>query len=138
MNKYNLEDIKLGMMEEFKVKVTQEMQDKFREISGDVNPMHSNCKFAQKQGFSNVLVYGMLTAAFFSKLVGVYLPGEKCLFQECKDIKFHLPVYINDELNVKGEIVDIDERFRRITIKALIYNKDEKKVCSAKLIVGII
>jgi len=138
MNNYKFDDIKLNMQEEFNVEITQNMQESFREISGDINPMHSNVEFAKAKGFDNILVFGMLTASFFSKLVGVYLPGENCLFQECKEIKFHKPVFIGDVLTVTGTVVEIDERFRRITIKSIIRNQNNVKVCSGKLIVGVL
>ena len=137
MNEYKLEDIQLGMKEEFKVLITEKMQNDFREISGDINPMHSSKEFAEKKGFKDKLVFGMLTASFFSKLLGVYLPGENCLFQECKNIRFHKPVFVVDELNVIGEVTEIDDRFERITIKGTIRNQNGDRVCSATLIAGI-
>ena len=102
MNEYEFKDLKIGMIEEFSVKMIEEMQNDFRKITGDINPMHSSKEFAKQRGFSDKLVFGMLTASFFSKLVGVYLPGKNCLFQECKDIRFHSPVFVGDELTVKG------------------------------------
>ena len=42
MNHYTLSDIKMGMKESFSVKITQEQQDMFTQLSGDVNPMHLN------------------------------------------------------------------------------------------------
>ena len=138
MNEYKFEDIKLNMIEEFEVKITQKMQDDFKNNIGDINPIHSDKEFAKNKGFDNVLVFGMLTASFFSKLVGVYLPGKNAIFQECKNLMFHNPVFIGDTLCVKGEVTEIDERFKRITIKAIIRNQNNKKVCSAKLIAGVI
>lgn len=130
MNEYKLEDIKLNMQENFTVQITEKMQDDFRKTTGDVNPMHSNQEYAKEQGFSNPLVFGMLTTSFFSTLVGVYLPGKNSLFQECKDIRFHSPVFVGDTLTVNGKVTEIDDRFNRVTIKADIRNQDKKKVCS--------
>lgn len=138
MREYQLSDIKIGMTEEFKVQIIEKMQNDFREITGDINPMHSDETFAKEKGFENKLVFGMLTASFFSTLVGVYLPGKNCLFQECKDIRFSSPVFVGDELTVKGEVIEIDDRFQRITIKATIRNQNQKKVCSGKLIAGVL
>lgn len=138
MREYQLKDIKIGMTEEFKVQITEKMQNDFREITGDINPMHSDETFAKEKGFENKLVFGMLTASFFSTLVGVYLPGKNCLFQECKDIRFSSPVFVGDELTIKGEVIEIDDRFQRITIKATIRNQNQKKVCSGKLIAGVL
>ncbi len=138
MNEYKIEDIEIGMKEEFKVQITEKMQNEFRDNTGDINPMHSDPDFAKEKGFDDTLVFGMLTASFFSTLVGVYLPGKNCLFQECKNIRFHNPVFIGDQLTIQGEVIEIDERFKRITIKAIIRKQDQKKVCSAKLMVGVI
>ncbi len=138
MNEYKLEDMYVGMTEEFSVEITERMQNNFRESTGDINPIHSDKNFAKEKGFDNVLVFGMLTASFFSTLVGVYLPGKNCLFQECKDIRFHSPVFIGDSLKITGQVVEIDNRFNRITVKASIRNQEGKKVCSAKLIAGVL
>lgn len=138
MKEYQLKDIKIGMIEEFKVQITEKMQNDFRENTGDINPMHSDENFAKEKGFEKTLVFGMLTASFFSTLVGVYLPGKNCLFQECKDIRFSSPVFVGDELTVQGEVIEIDERFKRITIKVTIRNQEQKKVCSGKLIAGVL
>ena len=138
MNEYKLEDMYVGMTEEFSVEITEGMQNNFRESTGDINPIHSDKNFAKEKGFDNVLVFGMLTASFFSTLVGVYLPGKNCLFQECKDIRFHSPVFIGDSLKITGQVVEIDNRFNRITVKASIRNQEGKKVCSAKLIAGVL
>ena len=86
--------------------------------------------------YENKLVYGMLSASFYSRLVGVYLPGEYCIFQGC-DTSFNAPVYIGDELTVYGEIVEKHEGFRRIKIKAYIKNQKGKKVSRATLLVGV-
>ena len=137
MKEYELKDMQHGMTAEFSVIITEEMQNQFREITGDVNPMHHSKEFALEKGFPDKLVFGMLTASFFSTLVGVYLPGKNCLFQECQNIRFHAPVFVTDKLTIKGEVAEIDERFGRITVKATVRNQENKKVCSAKLIAGV-
>jgi len=92
MNEYTLESISINQKEEFTVKITASMLDMFREITGDENPMHTDDTYAKKQGYESRIAYGMLTASFYSTLVGVYLPGKYCIFQECK-ISFNKPVY---------------------------------------------
>lgn len=136
-NQYCFEEIILGMEESFQVKITKDKQDAFTILSGDINPMHIDSEFAMQRGYKDCLVYGMCTASVYSALVGVYLPGEKCLFHECS-IQWPKPVYIGDELTVYGKVAEIDERSRRITIKAYIRNQDGIKVSRAKLIVGIL
>lgn len=137
MNEYTLNTISVGTHESFKVKMTDDMQKSFMRITDDVNPMHIDQNYAESNGFDDKIVYGMLTASFYSTLVGVYLPGKYCLLQEC-DVSFSKPVYIGDVLTVFGEVVDIHEAFKRITIKASIKNQDGKKVSKAKIVAGII
>ena len=49
-NKYSFEEIKIGLQEQFDCTVTQEMQDAFTVLSGDVNPMHTDAEFARRGG----------------------------------------------------------------------------------------
>ena len=136
MNHYRLEDIRLSMKESFSVQITENVQKMFTELSGDVNPMHLNKDICISGGYRDKLVYGMATASYYSTLVGVYLPGEKCLFHKC-EVEWPAPVYIGDTLTVTGVVKEIDEQFRRIHIKAFIRNQDGVKVSRAKLVVGV-
>ena len=137
MNHYTFEELSVGMEESFSVTVTEEMHNKFTELSGDVNPMHLSEEYAKKHGYAGKLVYGMLTASFYSTLVGVYLPGEHCVFHEIRST-FNAPVYAGDTLTVHGEIVQIHEDFRRIKIKAYIVNQEGTKVSLSTLTVGVV
>ena len=112
------------------------MVDTFVELSGDRNTMHTDQSFAINYGFPDRLVHGMLTASFYSKLVGMYLPGAFALFQEVS-ISFTAPVYPGDTLTIKGEVVAIHEVYRQIEIKASITNQHGKKVSRAKIRTGI-
>lgn len=136
MNSYFFDELNCGMFESFEVEITKELHDGFTRISGDNNPMHMSDEYARENGYEAKLVYGMLTASFYSKLVGVYLPGEHCLFHEINST-FNSPVYIGDRLTVYGEITELHEVFKRVKIKAYIKNQNGKKVSRATLIVGV-
>ena len=82
------------------------------------------------------VVYGMLTSSFYSTLVGVYLPGENCLLQEIK-ISFNNPLYIDEEIVVAGIVVEKDDTFKRVEIKASIKTIDGKIVSKARIKVGV-
>lgn len=136
MKEYTFDEITVGLSESFSVQVTKEMQDCFTHITGDVNPMHIDCAYAQSKGFDGCLVYGMLTASFYSTLVGVYLPGKECLFYSC-DTLFNKPVYINDVLEISGTVIEKETVPRkRIVVRAIIRNQRREAVSRAKLLVG--
>ncbi len=137
MNKYTFEELSIGQSESFEVTVTSEMMDSFLKISGDCNPLHNDEEFARSQGYEQKVVYGLLTASFISKLVGVLLPGEKCLLQGL-EVKFLRPVYAGDTLTVTGSVDELHESVKRASIKVLIVNQNDKKVLKGKAEVGFL
>jgi len=136
MNNYCYDEIVIGQTDRFSIQITQEMQNAFLDITGDNNPMHIDEAYAQSKGFRGKLVYGMLTASFYSTFVGVLLPGKKCLLQDA-EIKFRKPVFIGDVLEIKGECVDKYDTFKQLLLKVKIYNQNKELVSSAKLNVAV-
>lgn len=137
MNNYTFDELYIGLKEEFEVTVTEEKMKQFENISGDINPLHINKEYANSKNMPDRVVYGMLTSSFYSTLVGVYLPGEKCLLQGI-DINFKLPVFIGEKLKVVGEVKYLNEAYKVMEIKAFIKNEKGKKVSTALIKVGII
>lgn len=165
MNAYRFSDLKLGMTEEFctaavrrggavvhnsetiacghaggqtdyPLEISRESLDLFRDLTGDISPIHTDGDYARERGFAGRVCYGMLTSAFYSTLVGVYLPGKYALFQEAH-ISMAKPVYIGDRLSVTGKITELNEALKRITIKARIRNQKGETVSRATLAVGV-
>lgn len=135
MKHYNFEDIEIGMTESFKSSITEEKMELFATLSGDLNPMHVDANYAKMGGYKDRLVYGMLASSFYSTLVGMYLPGEKCLLNKC-DVDYRKPVYIGDELVITGEVIDKRAATRRIKIKAKAINQEGVTVNTAEITVS--
>lgn len=136
MNYYSIDELEVGKEEKFTVYITEDMQKSFMMLTGDINPMHLDEEYAKENGFHNRIVYGMLTASFYSTLAGVYLPGKRCLLLEC-NAAFKKPVYIGDKLTITGQIKEKDERLNRVIIKAYITNQNGIKVSRATMITEI-
>lgn len=136
MNRYCFDEIEIGMEEAFRVTVTQEMMDRFREITGDCNPLHADTAFAKKKGYAGCVAYGMLTASFLSTLAGVYLPGERSLIHSVQT-KFVKPVFVGDLLTVTGTVQEKNELFSVITLKVVIQNQKEEKVLRGSMQIGV-
>lgn len=136
-NEFTLEDLQIGQQEQFTVSVTEEKQSLFTSLSGDVNPLHLDRDYAQSKGFDDCVVYGMCTASFYSTLVGVYLPGMRCLFIEAC-IQWPSPVYIGDTIQISGEITSLDLRFRLVELRVVIINQHGKVVSKGKLKVKVL
>lgn len=135
MNEYCYDNIKIGLVESFTVQITEDMMQKFRDISGDENPMHIDEKYAQAHGCRYRLVYGMLTSSFYSKFAGEFLPGKFCVLKSVESF-FDRPVYVGDVLTVSGRVKDKDERFQQVLVKVKITNQDGKTVSRANILAG--
>jgi 3-hydroxybutyryl-CoA dehydratase len=136
MKEYRLTDIHPGLNHSFEIKLTDEMMDAFKNITGDLNPLHTQPDFAASYGFRDRVAYGMLVNSFYSTLVGMYLPGKYALFQSI-DIAFAAPVFIGDTLTVFGEVSAVHIVYKQIEIKGFIINQDGVKVSRAKIKTGI-
>ncbi|MEG1558150.1 MAG: MaoC family dehydratase [Oscillospiraceae bacterium] len=137
MKEYTISSIELGMSESFCVTVSDEMLMGFRNISGDINPLHNDEEFAKTAGYKSRVVFGMLCASLFSTLAGVYLPGKYCLLHELTT-KFKKPVFVGDTLTVFGTVTEKSAALRRITVSAKIVNQDGVLVNKASIKAGIL
>ncbi len=134
MNEYKISEIEVGDSVSFEKCISTDMEDCFREITGDINPLHWNDKYAAEIGkFKSHVVFGMLTASLYSTLAGVYLPGKYSLIHSIDDLQFREPVYAGDLLQITGKVIEKDEQLGLIIIKAGIHNQDNKCVSKAKM-----
>jgi len=118
------------------LEISQNTLDMFRDLTGDISSIHVDERYARERGYEGRVCYGMLTSAFYSTLVGVYLPGKYALFQEAH-ISMTKPVYIGDRLSVTGKITELHEQLKRVTIKARIRNQKGETVSRATLVAGV-
>lgn len=118
---YKFADIKLGEKKQFKVIITESMVDEFARLSGDYNPLHTDEQYASSTKFKKRVCHGMLLASFFSRLVGMYMPGKNALYM-AQSLKFVSPCFINDEITVEGEVLEKSDATRIITLKTKIIN----------------
>lgn len=137
MNQFLYNEIEIGQEVGFYATVTQEMVDAFCNMSGDINPLHTNLEFAKESGYNSCVVYGMLTASFMSTLAGVYMPGKWCLLQEVKT-SFTAPVFVGDVLKITGKVVNKHDAFKQIEVKARVANQEGKCVCRAGIKAGVL
>lgn len=137
MNHWTYDELQVGHEEVFQVEITDTMMEQFYQITGDKNPLHRDKDFAVQRGFSDRVVYGMLSASFLSTLAGVYLPGENSLVHEVES-KFVKPVFVGDILDIKGVIVERNDLFQQIVIKVQVTNQNSEKVLRGKMKVGVL
>jgi 3-hydroxybutyryl-CoA dehydratase len=136
MNSYTFNDLYVGLSSSFNIKIDLNISKNFINICKDTNPLHVDSEYAKNKGFKDKLIHGMLTSSFYSTLVGMYLPGKYSILHSIK-INFSKPVYINELLNVYGEIVFINKAYKQIEMKAYIKN-DKEKISKAIIKIGLL
>jgi len=137
MKEYTYDKISVGQVVEFSVQLDLEKMDAFLSITGDKNPLHTSDIYAKESlGYTGRVAYGMLTASFLSTLAGMYLPGKNSLLHSV-EVKFTKPVFPPDTLIIHGEVVEKEDKFRILKVKASITNGSGEKVCRASMQVGV-
>ena len=121
-----LKDIKIGQKKSFEVVVTKSMVDDFAKLSGDNNPLHMDENYAKSNNFKGRVCHGMLLASFFSRLAGMYIPGKNALYFS-QSLKFQYPCFVNDRIEIHGEVIDKSLATKIITLKTTII-KDKRQI----------
>ena len=120
-----INNLHIGQKAEFLEIISESRVQEFAKLSGDFNPHHMDEEYAKKTKYEKRICHGMLLASFFSKLVGMYLPGKNALYFS-QNLNFVGPCFIGDKIIVKGEIIDKSEATKMIKIKTTIKNIEGK------------
>lgn len=122
---YSLDDIEPGLTKKFRVNVTESLTNEFAKITGDYSPIHMEEVFARTTKFKQRISHGMLVGSFFSRLVGMHLPGKNGLLLSYS-IKHLLPCFLDQEIVVEGIVTEKSTSTRIITLKATVTESSGK------------
>ena len=100
--------MKLKIGESYKEEfiITQEMVNKFAELSGDKNPLHIDKKFASKTRFKKPIVHGLFSVTSFGKVMGTKFPGSGSIHVG-QNLSFKRPLYPDRKYVVRIELIKI-------------------------------
>jgi 3-hydroxybutyryl-CoA dehydratase len=122
---YSLDDIEPGLTKKFRVKVTESLVNEFAKITGDYSPIHMEEAYAGTTKFKQRISHGMLVGSFFSRLVGMHLPGKNGVLLSYS-IKHLLPCFLDQEIVVEGIVTEKSTSTRIITLKATVTDSSGK------------
>ena len=129
---YKLDDIRPGLTENFKIKVTESMTEEFAKLTGDYSPLHMEEEYARSTKFGRRICHGMLVGSFFSRLVGMHLPGKYGLLLSYS-LKHSLPCFLDQEIIIEGRVVDKSSATRIITVRATVTDNFGKIIVNGTL-----
>ena len=122
---YRLDDIEPGLTKNFRVNISESLVNEFAKITGDFSPIHMEEGFARTTKFKQRISHGMLVGSFFSRLVGMHLPGKNGVLLSYS-INHLLPCFLDQEILVKGVVMDKSSSTRIITLKATVTDSSGK------------
>jgi len=122
-NEYKFDEIKIGLEHKFTEAITESTLDRFASLSGDHNPLHMDENYAKNTQFKKRVCHGMLLASFFSKLVGMHIPGRNALYFS-QTLNFQNPCFVGDTVTVHGQVIDKSDSTKILTIKTSVHNQE--------------
>lgn len=130
-------DIKVGDRAELRHTLTQDDIDAFARLTGDYNPLHVDAEFARKTMFRKPVVHGMVSASFFSTIIGTLLPGSGALWTS-QTLEFLLPAFVGDELTISGVVEQKSAATRVLVLKTTVVNQHGHQVVTGRSSVKVL
>ena len=130
-SEYSFDEIELGMQKSFKVDISKNMLDVFGRDTGDYNPLHMSEEYASSTSFKKRVCSGMFLSSFFSRLVGMYLPGKHALHIS-QSLNFVNPCFIGETITVGGKVIDKSPATKIIKLETTITNESGKRIIDGK------
>jgi 3-hydroxybutyryl-CoA dehydratase len=124
---YSIEEVYIGMKKSVSKTISETDIYNYAGIIGDINPIHVNEEYAKNTRFKTRIAHGMLTASFFSTIVGMCVPGADAIYLG-QTLKFLLPVKIGDTITATGEIIRIIPEKKIAYMKTTITNQNGELV----------
>ncbi len=130
------EQMQEGSSARVELTVTEADMDTFSRLSGDFNPIHTDENFAKANGFKGRVVYAGLIVSAISRLLGMEMPGLRCLWQSLT-IQFGSPLYMGETAQVQGVVTYANPDLGILQMKIEI-SRDGRKIAHGKAQVGIL
>lgn len=120
-------DIAVGEAAQFAAVLDEQLIREFAALSGDQNPLHTDAAYAAHTPFKGVVAHGMLAGAFFSRLVGMYLPGLYSVYLS-QTLLFHKAIVPGTEVIVSGTVIQKSEATRSVIMDMRVMDVKSKDV----------
>lgn len=114
------EEVQIGQSYSFETSLSAEDLAAFAKLTGDFNPIHLDSAYAKRTSFKKPVVYGMLAGSLFSRLIGMYCPGERSLYLS-QTLQFRKPIFPGQIISVKGTVTQKTDASKMVTLQTEIF-----------------
>ena len=114
--------------------VTQEMINKWAEVSGDFNPLHVDPEYGKTTFFGMNIAHGPLTLSFVIEMLTRWLGKHWVSGGRLYDVRLIAPVPPGTVLTIGGEIVNVnrEESSKNVECDIFVRNQDDKLIVTGK------
>jgi acyl dehydratase len=109
---------------------SQQEVNRFAEVTGDKNPVHSDAEYAANTMFKKPIMHGMLSASLFSKVFGTLFPGEGTIYLK-QSLSFLKPMYVDTIYEAVFTVKEITFEKNRAIIETVIKEKSSGTICTS-------
>lgn len=85
---------------------TQADVDRFAEVTGDRNPIHSDPEAAAAGVFKRPIMHGFLSASIFSRLLGMDFPGAGTIYLS-QELRFKKPMFVDTDYEAELTVLEV-------------------------------
>jgi 3-hydroxybutyryl-CoA dehydratase len=127
--------VKVGQRVEYERTVTAEDIQKFAEVTGDMNPLHSDPEYARRTRFGECIAHGMLSAGYISAVLGTKLAPHACAVYLSQTLRFIRPVKVGDTIKAVAEVKGVEDEKRTFTISTDCFNQNGEPVVKGEAVI---
>jgi hypothetical protein len=109
---------------------SQEEVNRFAEVTGDKNPVHTDAEYAAKTMFKRPIMHGMLSASLFSKVFGTLFPGEGTIYLK-QSLNFLKPMYVDVTYEAVFTVKEVLKDKHRAIVETVIKDKNTGNLCTS-------
>jgi 3-hydroxybutyryl-CoA dehydratase len=128
------DELEVGDRASYTKRVTEQDVEAFGGLSGDMNPLHFSDEYAATTPYGGRVAHGMIVGALVSAAIGTRLPGPGSIYLK-QSLAFHLPVRIDDEIEVTIVVQKKLARRRFVTLACEARNQAGEKVADGEALV---
>ena len=129
ISNYTYSEITIGQTATYSKHIDERDVQLFAAVSGDVNPVHLDAKFAATTQFGEPIAHGMLSGAIISAAIAMELPGPGTIYLN-QSLRFRLPVKLGDTITVNLEVTEKNDKRGFVTLDCKVVNQHEQLVVS--------
>jgi 3-hydroxybutyryl-CoA dehydratase len=131
---FTLAQLSVGQTYKKSFAITADLIESFARVTGDHNPIHLDEDYARQTVFEKRVAQGMLGAGLLSGVMGCHFPGSGTIYLS-QTLKFLKPVFIDDEITLRLEVLEIIDEKNRVRLETAFTNQKGEAVITGEALV---